>query len=167
MYVETKNQRIRPMRKPISYLYREIVLGVVQAISGEEFDTTEEQEYSAKLISESKQLKDPLNFDEVECKRIYDGLKESSLEDWYYDIKEEIRSGKVRTGLPSNGGGMYSSEAVAIPVTGIPGLYIGYEYYYGGLDHLEPEKAEWMEYCYLLQAEDRVQTVRFYKKVTS
>lgn len=155
------------MHKPISYLYREIVLGVVQAISGEEFDTMQRQDYSAKLVSESKQLKDPLNFDEAECKRIYYDLKESPLEDWYCDIKEEIRRGKVRTGLYSNGGGMYSSEAVAIPVTGIPSLYVGYEYYYGGSDHLEPEKAEWMEYCYLLQAEDRVQTVRFYKELIS
>lgn len=155
------------MHKPISYLYREIVLGVVQAFSGEEFDTTEEQDYSTKLISESKQLEDPLNFDEAECRRIYESLKEFPLENWYYDIKEEIRGGKVRTGLPSNDGGIYSSEAVAIPVIGIPSLYIGYEYYHGGSDHLEPEKAEWMEYCYLLQAEDRVQTVRFYKKLTS
>lgn len=155
------------MQKPISYLYREIILGVVQAISGENFDNLAQQDCVAELTTDSKQLADSLNFDEVECKRIYDFLKESPLEEWYYDVKEEIRSGKVRTGLPSNGGGMYSAEAVAIPVTGIPSLYIGYEYYYGGSDQLEPEKAEWMEYCYLLQAKDRVQTVRFYDKLTS
>jgi hypothetical protein len=155
------------MQKPISYLYREIILAVVQAISEEDFDTTAEQKCATELTVLSKQLQHPLNFDETECKRIYNFLKESPLEEWYYDIKEEIRSGKVRTGLPSNGGGMYSAEAVAIPITGIPSLYIGWDCYFGGSDQLEPEKAEWMEYCYLLQAKDRVQTVRFYDKLTS
>ena len=152
------------MQKPILSLYREIILAVVQAISGEDFDTTAEQDFATELTALSKQLEDPLNFDEVKCKRIYDFLKESPLEEWYYEIKEEIRSGKIRTGLPSNGGGMYNAEAVAIPITGIPSLYIGYEYYFGGGKHLEPEIAEWMEYCYLLQEKDRVQTVKFYDK---
>jgi hypothetical protein len=153
--------------KPISYLYRELIFGVLSELDGylDELGLDEnEQVFANELKEKSANLTDPLDFDEKQCEELYRSILASVLSDYLIDVQEEIRQGKVRTGLIAECGGYAESEAVAIPVTGIPSLYIGWTYFFGGGKHSEPRVIEWMENCYLVKAKDRVQTVRFFER---
>ena len=149
--------------QPISYLYRELILGFVSAIDCDDLDE-EEGVFIKELKVKSANLVDPLDFDERKCKEIYDSIRTSVLLDSLIEVEEEIRVGNVRTGLVPEFRSYVESEAVAIPVTGIPSLYIGWTYFFGGGKYSEPNAIEWMENCYLVKAKDRVQTVRFFER---
>ena len=149
--------------KPVTYLYRELIFGVLDAIAGKDLDE-DEQIFAIELKAKSSNLINPLNFDETQCETLYESIRTSSLSDWLTDVREEIRGGKVRTGLIAESGGYAESEAVAVPVIGIPSLYIGWTYFFGGGKHSEPEAIEWMQNSYLVKAKDRVQTVRFFER---
>lgn len=150
--------------KPLSYLYRELILGILTSIDGDSTLDEDEEMFTIELKAKSADLTNPLNFDEKQCEDTYRSIRTSPLSGYLDELESELREGKVKTGLVPECGGNAESEAVAIPVSGISNLYIGWTYFFGGGKHSNPESIEWMENCYLVKAKDRVQTVRFFER---
>ena len=153
--------------KPLSYLYRELILGLLTSIDGDSTLDEDEEMFAIELKAKSANLINPLNFDEKQCEDTYRSIRTSQLSGYLNDLESELREGKVKTGLVPECGGYAESEAVAIPVSGIPDLCIGWTYFFGGCKHSNPESIEWMENCYLVRARDRVQTIRFFEREVS
>lgn len=129
--------------KPISYLYRELILEVVNSIDGDDGLDESEQAFAIELKAKSLNLTNPLDFDEKQCKDIYDSIVDSPLSGYLSDVKSELREGKVETELIPEACGYFESEAVAIPITGMLDLYVGWTYFFGGGKHSNPESIEW------------------------
>ncbi len=150
--------------EPISYLYRELILELVNSTNEDKGLDEDEQAFAIELKAKSLNLTNPLDFDEKQCKDIYSSIVDSLLSDYLSQIKSELREGKVETELIPEAGGNFESEAVAIPITGTPDLYVGWTYFFGGGKHSNPESVEWMENCYLVKAKDEVRTVRIFER---
>ena len=150
--------------KPLSYLHRELIFAVLNVIDGDDALDKDEEMFAIELKAKSANLINPLNFDEKQCEDTYISIRTSPLSGYLNDLESEFREGKVKTGLIPECGGNAESEAVAIPVSGIPDMYIGWTYFFGGGKHSDPESIEWMENCYLVRAKDRVQTIRLFER---
>lgn len=82
----------------------------------------------------------------------------------HWDGVNEIRCGKVETGLPCEPSRHYESKAVAMQFP--DGSWIGWTYWYGGGKHAEPESIEWMNESYDLTCheEEKMVVIRKFEK---
>lgn len=74
----------------------------------------------------------------------------------HYDASNDIRGGKVETGLPTPYSRHYESEAVAMKIND---QWVGWTYWYGGGKHAEPEAIDWMDEAYFLDCEEKQELV--------
>lgn len=93
-----------------------------------------------------------------------DALYESADEDNRHDAGNEVRSGKVTTGLDAPYSRHYESKSVAAKMP--DGSWVGWTFWYGGGKHGEPEAIDWMDEAYDLNCseEEKVVTVRTFSK---
>jgi len=94
-----------------------------------------------------------------------DRLYEEDEEKW--DAISELRSGEVETGLPTPYARYFEVKAVAAKY--IDGTWVGWNYYYGGGKHSEPEAIEWIDEAYdvAVKEEEKLVLVREFSKITA
>ena len=92
---------------------------------------------------------------------LYDELIE---EDAYWDAKAEVRGGDFETKLPCPISRHYECTAVAAKMP--DGSYVGWNYWYGGGKHGEPESIDWMSEAYPVNCaeEEKLVIVRTFTK---
>jgi len=73
------------------------------------------------------------------------------------DVKYEVRSGTVETGLHSEYSRHYESKAVATQAP--DGTWVGWTYWYGGVWRCEPEAIDWMEEAYNIECSEETKLV--------
>lgn len=155
------------MKKPISYLYREILLKVDEELTKYYSDEYEEDERVKEAIdifrlgTKEVKLEDVENFDEDKCEELY---KETNYETWIGegDIVREVinkfrESGEEIVDKVQQDR-YYCYQEVAKKITGSKDLYLGWTYYFGGGKHAQPDQVEWMEDCYLLKCREVEET---------
>lgn len=77
---------------------------------------------------------------------LYENL--DSSDEW--DARSELRdSYDFETGIPCAGSRHYECKSVATEM--LDGSYVGYNYWYGGGHHGQPENVEWIEDAYDLK----------------
>ena len=78
----------------------------------------------------------------------------------HWDVKNEVRSGRVETGLPVPFSRHYEGDAVAMQMP--DGTWVGWTYWHGGGKFGEPEAIDWMEDAYEVACveEEKVVIVR-------
>lgn len=79
------------------------------------------------------------------------------LYDYLQDDICEFRCGGEPTGLESDWGRNYECDAVAAQLS--CGTWVGWNYYYGGGKHSEPDAIPWIEFAYELNAKEEEKTV--------
>ena len=92
---------------------------------------------------------------------LYDKLEE---EDGQWDAKNEVRTGEVETGIPSEYSRHYESKSVAAKMP--DGSWVGWTYWYGGGKHGEPEAIDWMDQAYAVDCreEEKMVLVRTFSR---
>lgn len=164
------------MKKPISYLYREILLKVNEELTKYYSDEYEEDEKAREAIDTFKlefseaNLEDAEKFDEVKCQKLYE---ETTYETWIGDrdivreIVNEFRENGEEIDSKVEQGRYYCFQEVAKLITGLDDLYLGWTYYFGGGKHSQPEQVEWMADCYLLKCKEikEIKIVKIYEKL--
>lgn len=73
------------------------------------------------------------------------------------DTTQELRSGKVNTGITPPSSRHYESRSVGMQCC--DGTWIGWTYWYGGGKHGEPASVEWIGHAYDLDCEEKEVTV--------
>lgn len=88
----------------------------------------------------------------------YDDVHELGLLD---DAVYEIRQSGIDTGLPCPSSRHYECDAVAIQVGD---KWVGFNYWYGGGKHGEPEAIDWIDDAYFVKATPKVITSYDFEK---
>jgi hypothetical protein len=160
-----KQKQKTPEKTPLVYLLREIILEV----SSFPFDEQEDEDLRMTVQDlagrSSKALADPLNFDLVQLAELYEQWQNEAFTHFLEDAESSIKKGQFKTGINTNPGGYgsfhYETEEVAIQVTGIPSLYVGFTRFFGG-GKWDDAEVDWKQTCYFVKGEDRVQTVKIF-----
>jgi hypothetical protein len=159
------------MKKPISYLYREIILKVNETI--DKYYSDEDAIEYDDVLNFKESIKD-INlfnvekFDEDKCQKFFE---DNRYESWIE--REEILHGAIeevrKSGTPMNNivvdGRHYCSREVVSRVTGFCKIFLAWTYYFGGGKYGEPYEVEWMDNCYLVVEKEEVKVVKVYEKV--
>ncbi len=103
-------------------------------------------------------------FGEVTAEFVEEAFARLDEEGDLQDATEEVREGKVETGLRTDWSRHYESKAVAAQLP--DGSWVGWTYWYGGGKHGEPESVDWMDQAYDLSCveEQKLVTVRTFSK---
>ncbi|MGF6081969.1 hypothetical protein ACQE9W_28310, partial [Klebsiella pneumoniae] len=82
-----------------------------------------------------------------------------------WDAINEIRGGDVETGLPTPYVRYFEVKAVAAKY--IDGTWVGWNFYYGGGKHSNPEAIDWIDEAYdvSVKEEERLVLVREFTKI--
>ncbi|MRT30865.1 hypothetical protein [Herbaspirillum sp. CAH-3] len=86
-------------------------------------------------------------------------------DDQKWDAINELRGGEVETGLPTPYARYFEVKAVAAKY--IDGTWVGWNYYYGGGKHSNPEAIEWIDEAYdvAVKEEEKLVLVREFSKI--
>lgn len=101
----------------------------------------------------------------ITAENVDDVFEDPAIEDYIQDEKNNVRQGKVETGIECDWSRHYESQSVAAKMP--DGSWVGWTYWYGGGKHGEPEAIDWMNHAYDLdcQEEEKMVIVRTFTKV--
>ena len=88
---------------------------------------------------------------------------------FYESVNEELhwefRGGTVKTGIKAPDSRHYECRSVAAQME--CGTWVGWDFWYGGGKHGEPESVDWIEYAYFLDCEERTEVVQHFTKAVA
>ncbi len=121
-----------------------------------------------RAINNNKELIDVRPGDITACTvdLYYETLKKVN-DDARREYEQEFRETGIETGLNHEYSRHYEVKAVAKKLS--DGTWIGWDFYFGGGKHGEPESVPWMEYAYDLDVTEteKLMIVREFKKTQS
>lgn len=156
------------MKKAISYLYREILLKVWEEIVRKDrykdyYQHLPKLEEDINSLEVDIQKIVNIDFDEEFCEDLYNKIDDGRfLSDTIADMKSDLMDEGTETGVRDDDY-QYPSKELAIPITGLPGYFLGFTYYFGGGKYDNGDwKPDITETCYLLTCREEVKVVKFY-----
>lgn len=95
----------------------------------------------------------PIKTDE-QVEAAYEKLVEAGA---HWDFESEFREGDEETNIPADWSRHYECKSVAAKLS--DGSWVGWNYWYGGGKHGNPEEIEWMEDAYDLDCKEEEKTL--------
>ena len=158
------------MKDAISYMYREILLSVWDAI----IKRDRYKKYYQNIPTLEKDINKlelkfnqilGIDFDTTFCEELYAEVSlHIFLEDCIYNAKSDFEDKGIETGEKDDAYD-YPSKELAIPITGLDNYYLGFTSYFGGGKYDDESwKPNITENCYLLTARDEVKTIKVFER---
>lgn len=82
----------------------------------------------------------------------------------YADELEEIRSRGIPTGLPTHNRHPRYFEVKSVAAELLPGVWVGWDYYYGGGECLDGSGIEWVPSAYFVEVKQETKIVNTFTK---
>ena len=158
------------MKDAISYMYREILLSVWDAIIKR--DKYKKYYQNIPTLEQDINNLEPkfneilgIDFDIKFCEELYNEIYfHSFLGDCIYNAKSDFEDKGIETGERDDAYD-YPSKELAIPITGLDNHYLGVTSYFGGGKYDDGSwKPDIIDNCYLLTARDEVKTIKVFEK---